>query len=329
MIAMMRSLLKEKGLPAKMWGEAVRHAIYILNCLPTKALTRKTPYEAWLGTKPQLNHICLFGCLADVKVQRNGLGKLDDRNVNMIYIGKELGTKAHRIYNPTTSRVHVSRDVEEGEEANFPSVQALGSQNSSTQGEVQGQTCGKGYIQKKGIDYDEIFAPITRIETVRLLLALAVKQGWQVHHLDVKSAFLNVELLEEVYVSQPMGFEKEREEHKVYRLLKSLYGLRQSPRARYSRLNKYLKNLGLSRCPYDHAVYTRREGPECLIVAVYVDDLLVTGSKRENIMKFKKQMQAEFYMSDLGMLAYYLGLEVNQGTCFTEVKQSTYAKRIL
>lgn len=85
-----------------------------------------------------------------------------------------------------------------------------------------------------------------------------------------------------------MGFEKKREEHKVYHLLKALYGLQQSPRAWYSCLNKYLKNLGFSRCPYDHAVYTRPEGPECLIVVVYVDDLLVTGSKMENIMKFKK-----------------------------------------
>lgn len=157
----------------------------------------------------------------------------------------------------------------------------------------------RGYVQKKGVDYDEVFAPVTRIETVRLLLAMAAKQGWQVHHLDLKSAFLNGELVEEVYVSQPVGFEKEGKEHKVYRLLKALYGLRQSPRAWYSRLNRYLKSLGFSRCPYDHAVYTRREGNECLIVAVYVDNLLVTGSMIENIVKFKKQMKAEFDISDI------------------------------
>lgn len=162
------------------------------------------------------------------------------------------------------------------------------------------------------------------------LLALAAKQGWQVHHLDVKSAFLNGELLEEVYVSQPIGFEKRKEEHKVYRLLKALYGLRQSPRAWYSHLNKYLKSLGLSRCPYDHAVYTKREGPECLIVAVYIDDLLlVTGSNTGNILKFKKQIQTEFDMSDIGILAYYLGLEVNQQKGYIEIKQTTYGKRIL
>lgn len=91
----------------------------------------------------------------------------------------------------------------------------------------------------------KFFAPVTRIETVRLLLALAEKQEWKVHHLDVKSAFLNGKLLEEVYVTHPLGFVKKGEEHRVYRLLKAFYGLKQSPRAWYSRLNKYLKSLDL------------------------------------------------------------------------------------
>lgn len=89
----------------------------------------------------------------------------------------------------------------------------------------------KGYVQIKGIDYEEVFALVARLETIRLLLALAAKEEWQVHHLDVKSTFLNGILLEEVYVTQPEGFEKKGEEQKMYRLLKALYGLRQAPRA--------------------------------------------------------------------------------------------------
>ena len=77
------------------------------------------------------------------------------------------------------------------------------------------------------------------------------------HHLDVKSAFLNGELLEKVYVTQPVGFDKKNEEHNVYRLLKALYGLRQAPRAWYSWLNKYLRILGFAKCPYNHALYTK------------------------------------------------------------------------
>lgn len=136
----------------------------------------------------------------------------------------------------------------------------------------------KGYVQRYGIDYDEVFAPVTRLETVRLLLALAAKHEWEVHHLDVKSAFLNGLIHEEVYVSQPKGYVKKGAEHKVHKLLKASYGLRQAPRAWYSRLNQCLLKLGFVKCPFEQAVYTKKEGDHSLIVGVYVDDLLVTGT---------------------------------------------------
>lgn len=187
----------------------------------------------------------------------------------------------------------------------------------------------KGYVQKKGIDFDEVFVPVTRLETLRLLLALLAKHGWEVHHLDVKSAFLNGELLEEVYVSQPEGYVKKNEERKVYKLLKALYGLRQAPRAWYTRLNKCLKELNFIKCPYEHAVYTKREGDEFLVVGVYVDDLIVTGSNVESVKMFKNQMCSEFEMTDLGKLSYYLGLEVCQEKNYIELKQTAYAKKVL
>ena len=89
----------------------------------------------------------------------------------------------------------------------------------------------KGYVQRAGVDYDEVFAPVARMESVRLMLAVAAHQGWEVHHMDVKSAFLNGDLQEEVYVSQPAGFIIQGAEHKVLKLKKALYGLRQAPRA--------------------------------------------------------------------------------------------------
>lgn len=163
----------------------------------------------------------------------------------------------------------------------------------------------RGYVQKQGIDYEEVFTPVTRLETVRVLLALAAKKGWEVHHLDVKSAFLNGELQETVYVTQPEGFVKENKEHMVYKLIKALYGLRQAPRAWYTRLSKYLEKLGFTKCPYEHAVYTKREGEEVLIIGVYVDDLLVTGTSISTIVKFKQQMNEEFDMSDRSFVSHY------------------------
>ena len=108
-----------------------------------------------------------------------------------------------------------------------------------------------------------------------------------------------------------------------------MYGLRQAPRAWYAWLNKCLRDFGFEKCPYEHAVYTKKEGDEFLIIAVYVDDLLVTGSSMENIRKFKREMSKVFEMSDMGKLSYYLGIEVTQGQAGTERKQTAYDKKLL
>nr|GFB41933.1 ribonuclease H-like domain, reverse transcriptase, RNA-dependent DNA polymerase [Tanacetum cinerariifolium] len=105
-----------------------------------------------------------------------------------------------------------------------------------------------GYVQEQGIDFDELFAPVARIETVRLILALAAYHGWQVHHLDVKSAFLHGDLKEEIYVTQPEGFVQQGNTRKVYKLIKALYGLRQAPRAWNVKLDQTLKSLDFKKC---------------------------------------------------------------------------------
>ena len=146
----------------------------------------------------------------------------------------------------------------------------------------------KGYVQRHGIDFEEVFAPVARLDTVRLLLALAANRGWQVHHLDVKTAFLNSDLVEEVYVSQPDGYVKEGKEQMVLKLSKALYGLRQAPRAWNVKLDKSLKKLGFQKCATEPAVYKRGSGSGTLILGVYVDDLIVTGGNPDEIMVFKK-----------------------------------------
>ena len=118
----------------------------------------------------------------------------------------------------------------------------------------------KGYVQRQGIDFEDAFAPVVRLESVRLLLALAASEGWTVHHMDVKSAFLNGVLKEEVYVAQPPGFVVSGEEGKVLRLVKALYGLRQAPYAWYAKLDASLASFGFWRSINEHAVYTRGKG---------------------------------------------------------------------
>ena len=150
------------------------------------------------------------------------------------------------------------------------------------------------------------------MKSIHLLLALAAAKDWCVHHLDVKSAFLNDELAETVFVRQPLGFAVKGAEHKVLRQRKALYGLRQAPRAWDAKLDAMLGELGFTWCATEHALYRRRWGKEELVVGMYVDDLIVTGVRAEDIDSFKREMAARFRMSDLGALFYYLGIEVRQ-----------------
>jgi hypothetical protein len=165
-----------------------------------------------------------------------------------------------------------------------------------------------------GGDYDEVFTPVARLDSVRLLIALAAHKGWEAHHLDVKSAFLNGDLQEEVYVKQLAGFINSSGEQKVLWLRKALYGLHQASRAWNKKLDDTLLSFGFSRSLSEPALYTRRVGREQLVVGIYVDDLMITGSNYNDIMGFKSEMANVFNMSDLGLLHYYLGIEVKQSS---------------
>nr|CAD40418.3 OSJNBa0065J03.14 [Oryza sativa Japonica Group] len=187
----------------------------------------------------------------------------------------------------------------------------------------------KGYVQRQGIDFDEVFAPVARMESVRLLLAIAAHLGSSVHHMNVKSAFLNGELEEEVYVAQPLGFIDDKHPHQVLRLNRALYGLRQAPRAWNAKLDVSLHELGFTRGITEHAVYTRGTGNARLIIGIYVDDLIITGAHSKTIQSFKEEMHSLFRMSDLGLLSYYLGIEVHQGNDGITINQSTYAQKLL
>ena len=511
-VATARSLLKAKGLPGWLWGEAVATAVYLLNRSPTKGVKGMTPYEAWFGKKPAVHHLRTFGCIVYVKNTKPNLKKLEDRGQRMVFIGCEKGSKAYRAYDPTTGKVVITRDVvfdegtqwdwsgmenletgsdagsgdsftveypveenrraiegEEGQERT-PSVQsqleplvggnieeeepvtpvvaqfapaadpspiqfvsppsnidenfdadhahpdygespvrfrtldniigqvtppgqaardldrvellAVSADEPASLAEAMKHECWrramakelaaieenktwtltdlpadrraiglkwvfkvkrdekgavvrhkarlvvKGYSQRQGIDYDEVFAPVARMEAIRLLVSLAAHEGWEVHHMDVKSAFLNGELKEEVFVEQPPGFLDPNNDHKVFKLHKALYGLHQAPRAWNHKLDESLISLGFKRSPSEHAIYCKEEGAGRLVVGVYVDDLIITGTNSQAIQKLKKEMTHLFKMSDLGLLHYYLGIEVKQSTEGISLCQKAYTRKI-
>lgn len=147
--------------------------------------------------------------------------------------------------------------------------------------------------------------------------------------MDVKSAFLNGDLEEEVYVWQPSGFDMGKENDQVMKLKKALYGLQQASRARYSKLHSSLNALSFTRSDHEHVVYTRRKASRPLVVGVYVDDLFIAGPLSNHINKFKQEMRERFRMSDLGLLTYNIGIEVCQSDHGISFCQSAYAQRLL
>nr|GEZ82661.1 zinc finger, CCHC-type [Tanacetum cinerariifolium] len=419
-----RSMMKAMKLPLTFWAEAVRHAIYILNKVPTRALEDKTLYEALYNRKPNLENLKIFGCTAlydpvakkkhvsrDVRFMETKpwdwdkdevdtstqdtfwtsfmIEEVDNKNATLVNTdinGNDDNTyqepdtipdPVSPITPPTyTYKPHSDEEVEatissiENSEKGFDHVPVKGFKKltdiyQNTQ-EVETNTLihteeeplnqkaiglkwvfktkrdakgniikykarlvAKGYVQEQGIDFDEVFATVAWIETVRLILALVAYHGWQVHHLDVKSAFLNGDLKEEVYVTQPEGFVQLGNSRKVYKLIKALYGLRQAPRAWNVKLDQTLKSLDFKKRNLEQAIYTKRSKTSTLIVGVYVDDLIITGTPRKEIDVFKSHMKEKFEMSDLGLLAYYLGIEVTQTGGGITIKQTGYITKIL
>lgn len=160
-----------------------------------------------------------------------------------------------------------------------------------------------------------MYTPVARLETIHVVIAIACAKKWPLFALDVKSACLHGHLKEEVYVQQPLGFSTEENKHKVYRLNKALYGLRQAPRAWNKRINYFLVSQGFQRCVVEHSLYVKKNDKgNVLILSLYVDDLMVTGSCLDEIKKFKTTMKAEFDMKNLGRLSYFLGMEFTYTT---------------
>ncbi|GJX45680.1 putative ribonuclease H-like domain-containing protein [Tanacetum coccineum] len=187
----------------------------------------------------------------------------------------------------------------------------------------------RGYTQEEGIDYDEVFAPIARIEAIRLFLAYISFMGFIVYQMDVKSAFLYGTIEEEVYVCQPSGFEDPRFPDKVYKVEKALYGLHQAPRAWYGTLSTYLLENGFRRGIIDKTLFIKKNQGDILLVQVYVDDIIFGSTKKSLCTEFESLMHKKFQMSSIGELTFFLGLHVMQRDDGIFISQDKYVADIL
>ncbi|GJX06443.1 retrovirus-related pol polyprotein from transposon TNT 1-94 [Tanacetum coccineum] len=187
----------------------------------------------------------------------------------------------------------------------------------------------KGYKQEEGIDFEESFAPVARLEAVRMFIAFAAHMNITIFQMDVKTAFLNGPLKEEVYVSQPEGFIDSEFPNHVYRLKKALYGLKQAPRAWYDKLSSFLIEHGFNKGIIDPTLFTRRHGGDILLVQVYVDDIIFGSTNPDFSKRFANLMKNNFEMSMMGELKFFLGLQVHQSPRGIFISQSQYAIELL
>ena len=169
----------------------------------------------------------------------------------------------------------------------------------------------KGYFQSEGIDYHETFSPVAKPPTIREYLSLALHFSWPIKQLDISNAFLHGILEEEVFMTQPLGFEDSVYPSHVCLLHKALYGLKQAPRAWYSTFSSFLVSYGFTNNKYDSSLFIFHRGSAIILLLGYADDILITGNDIPLVASLIKHMHSAFSMKELGNLSYFLRIVVH------------------
>ena len=188
----------------------------------------------------------------------------------------------------------------------------------------------RGYTQTYGIDYQETFAPVAKMNTIRILISLAVNLDWPLYQYDIKNAFLHGNLKEEIYMKYPPGYEGIRNEGKVCKLQKALYGLKQSPRAWFGRFSQAMKSLDYHQCNGEHTLFFKHTSQGLItILIVYVDDIIITGNNVKDIKDLEQHLTKHFDVKQLGPLKYFLGIEFARSSGGILMTQQKYILELL
>ena len=186
-----------------------------------------------------------------------------------------------------------------------------------------------GKTQEEGIDYDETFSPVVKPATIRSVLDIALRNGWEMKQLDVKNAFLHGTISEDIYMHQPPGFVDKDHPHYVCKLEKALYGLKQAPRAWNSRFSTYLQQLGFVTTKSDASLFVYKQQGQLAYLLLYVDDIILTGSSKQLLHNITMKLKSEFPMTDMGTLGYFLGIKVDHNKAGIFLSQKQYALDII
>jgi hypothetical protein len=187
----------------------------------------------------------------------------------------------------------------------------------------------KGFLQKEGFDYTETFAPVSKMTTIRSLLVIANELDMSIRQLDVKTAFLNGEIEEEIFMIQPPGYIESGKAHLVCKLQKSLYGLKQAPRAWNIVINKALHSFGFKQADQDPCLFTRRVGTTVMFLGLFVDDIILASNNQKETNKVVEHLSKLFDIKDLGDLEYFLGIKIERSKNFLHLTQRKYIEGML
>lgn len=189
----------------------------------------------------------------------------------------------------------------------------------------------KGYAQKEGIDYQETFSPVSRKDSLRTVMALVAHFDLELHQMDVKTAFLNGDLYEEVFMTQPDGFKPEGQEHLVCKLKKSIYGLKQASRQWYLKFDEVMKKQGYIKNQVDQCTFLKMSGSKFTILVLYVDDILLASNSLDMLHESKRLLSLNFDMKDLGEASYVIGIEIHRDRAngILGLSQKAYIERVL
>ncbi|GJZ50942.1 putative ribonuclease H-like domain-containing protein [Tanacetum coccineum] len=330
-----RTMLTDSLLPIPFWAEAVNTACYVLNRATSTNKLSTVRSSVSTATKPYVSAMLVLPQWLDIN------------NMDASFNASPI----------PTLRIH----------KNYPKDQILGDPKSAvqTRGKIQKTSSAQqalnpriyhkpykmkaglkqckrncynsnyrrlvaqGFRQEEGIDYDEVFAPVARIEATRLFLAFASYMGFTVYQMDVKSAFLYGTIKEDVYVHQPPGFVDPTHPNKVYKVIKALYGLHQAPRAWYETLSSFLMENGFRRGTIDKTLFIKKKKSDIMLVQVYVDDIIFGSTKKSMCTEFEDCMHKRFQMSSMGELTFFLGLQVKQQPDGIFISQDKYVADIL
>ncbi|KAL6342265.1 hypothetical protein AAG906_006890 [Vitis piasezkii] len=383
------SMMSNSTLLEFLWGETLKIVVHILNRVPSKVVP-KTPYELWVGRKPTLNYLHVWGCPFEAKNFNPQIKKLDSKTISCNFIGYPERSKGFKFYchgqdpkivetrhavfleneyfsgrtelknvilcrsqrekRPTISNdyeVYLNEcDYDVGLESDPTSYDQLKSMKDNEVWDLvelpKGiKTIGWKWIFKTKQDSKgnverykarlETLSLVSKKDFLRIVMALVAHFDLELHQMDVKTAFLNCDLHEEVYMDQPEGFRDKGKAHMVCKLKKSIYGLKQASRQWYLKFHEILITFGFKENLVDQCIYLKISGSKICIIVLYVDDMLLTSNNMRMIFETKQFLSKNFDMKNIGEASYVIGIEIHRDRSrgLLGLSQNNYIEKVL